>query len=123
MIATCSAFSYAELASLHPKSAAEFIYVRKISRSEFLGFFTGYITVLTGLISVSAVALGFSTYFKYYISLNPILISSLLILVTATINLSGIQNSAKVNFLFTLIEAVGLVFVIIIGWHWQIRIR
>lgn len=115
LIATCSAISYAELSSLYPKSAAEFVYVKEISGSPLLGFMVGYVTVVTGIISVSAVALGFSTYFKLYLDTDPVLVAIVLILFVATLNFSGIQQSARVNTLLTFVEAGGLIFIIIIG--------
>jgi len=51
LIAACSAISYAELSSLYPKSAAEFVYVKEISGSPLLGFVVGYVTVVTGVIA------------------------------------------------------------------------
>jgi APA family basic amino acid/polyamine antiporter len=115
LIAGCSAISYAELAALYPKSAAEFVYVKEITGSDFLGFLVGYVSVATGVISVAAVALGFSSYFKFYMDVDPVLIAVFVILFAAAINFSGIQRSAHVNTLFTFVEAGGLLFVIVIG--------
>ena len=115
LIAACSAISYAELSSLYPKSAAEFVYVKEISGSPLLGFVVGYVTVVTGIIAVSAVALGFSTYFKLFLDTDPVLVAISLILIVATLNFSGIQQSARVNTLLTFVEAAGLIFIIFIG--------
>jgi APA family basic amino acid/polyamine antiporter len=79
LIAACSAISYAELASIYPRSAAEFVYVKEISGSPLLAFVVGYMTVVTGIIA------------------------------------SGIQQSARVNTALTLVEAGGLIFIIVIG--------
>lgn len=117
-IAACSAISYAELSAIYPKSAAEFVYVKEISGSPLLGFVVGYMTVVTGIIAVAAVALGFSTYFKLYIDTDPILVAIVLIVVVATLNFSGIQQSARVNTVLTFVEAGGLIFIIVIGISW-----
>jgi len=116
LIAGCSAVSYAELSSLYPRSAAEFVYVKEVTGSPFLGFIIGYVTVLTGVISVAAVALGFSSYFKLYLNINPVVVGIAIILLSAALNFTGIQQSAKVNTVFTIIEAGGLLFIIVIGF-------
>ncbi len=118
LIAGCSALSYAELSALYPRSAAEFVYVKEISGSPFAGFLVGYITILTGVISVAAVALGFSSYFKLYFDVDPVIVGIAVIVLTAALNFSGIQESARVNTVFTLIEAGGLIFIIIIGFKY-----
>jgi basic amino acid/polyamine antiporter, APA family len=130
IIAALSALSYAELSKLFPKSAAEFIYVQETTKSKQLAFFIGFLTVLTGLISAAAVALGFAGYFKVFfdflIPVFPILgsiplsvlvisVAILIILILSLINYKGIEESAKLNTIFTIIEAGGLVFIIIIG--------
>jgi len=115
LIAACSAISYAELSSLYPKSAAEFVYVKEITGSPFLGFVVGYVTVVTGIIGVSAVSLGFSSYFKLYLDVDPVLVGIGLILTVATLNFRGIQLSARVNTLLTFAEVGGLIFIIFIG--------
>lgn len=115
LIAACSGLSYAELSSVYPKSAAEFIYVKKITGSSFTAFMVGYITILTGVISAAAVALGFSSYFKLYLDIHPVLVASMVIVAAAVLNYSGIQKSARVNTVFTLIEAGGLLFIIAVG--------
>jgi APA family basic amino acid/polyamine antiporter len=114
-IAACSAISYAELSSIYPKSAAEFVYVKEISGFPFLGFAVGYLTVVTGIVSVAAVSLGFATYFKVYLDADPVMVASVLILAVAMLNFLGIQQSARVNTVLTFVEAGGLVFIICIG--------
>jgi len=115
LVAACTAVSYAELSSLYPKSAAEFVYIMEITGSTFLAFVVGYVTVVTGIISAAAVSLGFSTYFKLYLDTDPVLVAIVLILIAATLNFRGIQQSARVNTLLTFVEAGGLIFIICIG--------
>ncbi|MBT4870573.1 MAG: amino acid permease [Candidatus Diapherotrites archaeon] len=115
IIASFTALSYAELSKLFPKSAAEFVYVQETTKSKALAFFIGYMTILTGFISAAAVALGFSTYFKIFGIGNPIFIAIAVIVILSIINFRGIEESAKLNTIFTIIEAGGLIFIIIIG--------
>ncbi|MBT4192168.1 MAG: amino acid permease [Candidatus Diapherotrites archaeon] len=115
IIASFTALSYAELSAIFPKSAAEFVYVQETTKSKSWAFFVGYLTIVTGVISVAAVALGFASYFKFFFPINPIIIAVAVIAILSLINFRGIEESAKLNTIFTLIEAAGLVFIIIIG--------
>ncbi len=116
VIAMFTAFSYAELTTLFPKSAAEFIYVQETTESKAAAFFIGYVSILTGIISASAVALGFAAYCKLFISINPVWLAAGIIILMTLINLKGIVESAFLNTIFTLIEVGGLFFIIITGW-------
>jgi basic amino acid/polyamine antiporter, APA family len=115
IIASFTALSYAELSAIFPKSAAEFVYVQETTKSKSWAFFVGYLTIVTGVISVAAVALGFASYFKFFLPINPIIVAVIIIAILSLINFKGIEESAKLNTIFTLIEAAGLVFIIIIG--------
>ncbi len=75
----------------------------------------GYVTVVTGIIGVSAVSLGFASYFKLYLDIDPIMVGIVLILIVAVFNFRGIQLSARVNTLLTFAEVGGLLFIIFIG--------
>ncbi len=116
-IALFTAFSYAELTTVFPKSAAEFVYVQETTENKTFAFFIGYVSIITGIISASAVALGFAAYGKLFISINPSFIATGIIIILTLINLKGIQESAFLNTIFTLIEVGGLIFVIVIGWR------
>ena len=115
LIAACSAISYAELSALYPKSAAEFVYVKEITGSPFMGFVVGYVTVFSGIIGAAAVSLGFASYFKLYVNIDPVMVGIVLILVVAVLNFRGIQLSARVNMLLTFVEVGGLLLIIFIG--------
>lgn len=114
-IAGCTALSYAELSSLFPKSAAEFVYLKRATGSSLLAFLVGYLTIFTGITSVAVVALGFSTYFRIFLPISPILVSILLIIGLSIINFKGIRESAKLNTICTLITISGLLLIIVFG--------
>lgn len=115
IIASFTALSYAELSSIFNKTAAEFIYVQETTKSKLAAFFVGYTTILTTIISAAAVALGFATYLKLFFPISQGLLAILLIVLVSLISFKGIEESAKLNVIFTLIEAGGLIFIILIG--------
>jgi len=115
MVAALTGLSYAELSSVFPKDAAEYYYVKIACGCEILSFMVGWLTILTGIISVSAVALGFAGYLQGLFGLPRIVAALVLIVVLSYINYLGIKESTGMNILFTFVEAAGLVLFIAIG--------
>ncbi len=111
--------SYAELSAMFPKSAAEFVYTEKAFKIRLLSFLLGWIIIFSGILSAATVALGFAGYLAALIGFSPIILvvifAVILIVIVSLINFVGIRASTWTNILFTLIEASGLIFIIIIG--------
>lgn len=122
-IASFTGLSYAELSTMFPKAAAEYTYVRKAYGGKFLSFLVGWLLVFTGVVSTATVTLGFAGYFYSLfgeiISISKnfliILTASILIVILSFINFLGIKESSKFNIIFTAIEALALIFIILIG--------
>jgi APA family basic amino acid/polyamine antiporter len=115
-LAICTAFSYAELSSIFPKSAAEYVYVKNATEKLSLSIFVGCLTIFVGIVSASAVAIGFSNYLSVFLPGYPkILFSILIVSVLSFINFYGIRESIWFNTIFTFIELSGLVIIIFIG--------
>lgn len=117
--AVFSGLSYAELSSMFPKSAAEFLFVKNAFRNNFLAFLIGWMTLFTSVISASTVALGFGGYLTGFFGL-PIVVSAVsLIALLSLINFIGIRESSWMNVIFTLIEASGLILIIYLGFTYS----
>ncbi|MBN2203086.1 MAG: amino acid permease [Candidatus Aenigmarchaeota archaeon] len=115
VIAGMSGLSYAELGSMFPKEAAEYIYSKKAFRNNIIPFIIGWTTIFTGIIAASTVAIGFGGYFSALTGLNPLISAICLVLLLSFINFYGIEESAKINLVFTAIELLGLLLIIILG--------
>ncbi|UCF58843.1 MAG: amino acid permease [Candidatus Bathyarchaeota archaeon] len=115
MVASLTGLSYAELSSVFPRDAAEYVYVKIACGCEILSFMVGWLTILTGIIAVSTVALGFAGYLQGLFGFPRVLAALILILVLSYINFLGIKESTRINILFTLVEVAGLVLLIAIG--------
>jgi APA family basic amino acid/polyamine antiporter len=116
VIATFTGLSYAELASMYPKAAAEYVYVRKAFKNNFLAFIVGWLMIFTMIVSASTVALGFGGYFAGFFS-SPLMISAALIIIALSfLNFYGLRESSWMNIVFTMIEVAGLAFIIYIGF-------
>ncbi|MHA2037913.1 MAG: APC family permease [Promethearchaeota archaeon] len=111
--------SYAELSAMYPKSAAEFVYTEEAFKKRILSFILGWIIIFSGILSAATVALAFGGYLSGLIGIPSIylniIFAIILIVILSLINLIGIKTSTRTNIIFTLIEAAGLIIIIIIG--------
>ena len=111
--------SYAELSSMYPKSAAEFVYTEEAFKIRVLSFLLGWIIIFSGILSAATVALGFAGYLANLIGIPSIILvvifAIILIVILSLINFVGIRASTWTNIIFTLIEASGLILIIVIG--------
>ncbi len=115
MVAVLTGLSYAELSSMFPKEAAEYVYVKTACGCKILSFVIGWLIIVTGTISVATVALGFAGYFQSLFEFPRLVAAVILITLLSCVNFSGIKESTRVNILFTLVEVAGLVFIVSIG--------
>ena len=116
IVALFAGLSYAELSSIFPKAAAEYTFVKNAFKNNFFAFIIGWLTAITSMITAAAVALGFGGYFSEFLNI-PIVISAIaLIGILSIVNFMGIKESSWTNTVFTIIEAAGLILIIIIGF-------
>ncbi|HXG74281.1 MAG TPA: amino acid permease [Candidatus Nitrosotenuis sp.] len=113
--ATFTGLSYAELSSMYPRAAAEYVFVKNAFKSNFVAFIVGWLTLFVAIISASAIALGFGGYFTT-ISGVPIAAAAVMAVIGLSfLNFLGIRESSSINIIFTIIEAAGLALVIWLG--------
>jgi len=116
IVALFAGFSYAELSSIFPKAAAEYVFIKNAFKNNFFAFVIGWLTAITSIITAATVALGFGGYFLEFFDV-PIIVSAIGLLgILSLLNFIGIRESAWTNTVFTIIEAVGLILIIIIGF-------
>ena len=112
--------SYAELSAMYPKSAAEFVYTEEAFKKRNLSFILGWIIIFSGILSAATVALAFGGYLADLLNISSIFIiivyGVLLVIVLSIINSIGIKTSTRTNIIFTLIEVLGLIIIIILGF-------
>ncbi len=116
IVALFAGLSYAELSALFPKAAAEYVFIKNAFKNNFFAFVIGWLTAITSIITAATVALGFGGYFAEFFEV-PIIISAIGLLgILSLVNFIGIRESAWTNTIFTIIEAAGLILIIIIGF-------
>lgn len=114
-VAAFTGLTYGELSSIFPVSSAEYAFVERAFRSKFLAFIIGWLVLLSGIISASAIALGFGGYFRVFVAAPEALTAVALILILTLLNLWGIKEAVRANVAMALIEISGLILIIIFG--------
>lgn len=107
--------SYAELATRYPVSAGEAAYVRAAFPWRPASVFTGLVTIFIGIVSSATVALGAAGYIAQFIDWPQSAIVVVVLLALGAVASWGILESVLLASLFTLIEAGGLIVIIVSG--------
>ncbi len=119
VIGALTGLSYAELSAMFPKSAAEFVYTEEAFKVRLLSFLLGWIIIFSGILSAATVSLGFAGYLANLFGISfyflVVIFAIVLIVILSLINFVGIRASTWTNIIFTLIEAAGLILIIIIA--------
>ncbi len=115
IVAIFTGLSYAELSSIFSKDAAEYNYTKQAFGKEWLSFGVSWVLIVAGVISAATVAIGFAGYFSHIFGGNINLIAFGLVVIMSILNYFGMRDSARFNNIASLIEAAGLILVIIIG--------
>lgn len=105
--------SYAELATRFPVSAGEAAYVRAAFHSRLASTLTGFVTIVIGIVSSATVALGAAGYIGQFIDWPPSAIVVTVLLALGAVASWGILESVLLASLFTLIEAGGLIAIVV----------
>jgi len=115
VIATLTGLSYAELGSMFPKDAGEYIYVREAAHRKYPAFLIGWLMVFIGIVASATVSLGFAGYLNVLTGF-PVMAGAAGLIIAATIlNFWGMRESAMMNMTLTLISVLGLSIVILLG--------
>jgi amino acid transporter len=113
-----TAYSYGRLVQRRPKDSPEFQYTA-LAFGPRVGFVAGWLMLVADVLAAGAVALGFGGYLAHLagtsVTLNALI---LLALVALTLHV-GISQSVALAMVLTVVEALGLLFVIMLGLpHW-----
>ncbi|MGH8501195.1 MAG: APC family permease [Gammaproteobacteria bacterium] len=115
-LALLTATSYAELVTKYPQAAGAALYVHKAFGRPFITFIIAVAVMASGISSASTSALAFGgDYLQTFVAVPQVLAAVLFLVVLTIINFRGISESIKLNLGLTIIEASGLLIVIIIG--------
>ncbi|MCZ7403033.1 MAG: amino acid permease [Candidatus Methanoperedens sp.] len=111
-----TALSFAELAHSIPKEGGGYEYARELI-SPFAGFISGWLWILSNVVTGVVVSLGFASYLALFIpfpvSVN--LVAALACLVVTFINYLGARDSSLVNDILVIIKLLILAFFVVFG--------
>ncbi|MFH1424896.1 MAG: APC family permease [archaeon] len=114
VVALFTAFSYAELSSIFPKDAGEYVYAEHAFGKK-LAHLVGWLILSAGIISAAVVAIGFGSYFSALFG-TPVLAPAIAMLaILSYVNFIGVRQSANLNVIFTIIEVGGLIAIIVLA--------
>ncbi len=122
IIVALTGLSYAELSSMYPKAGAEYEYATQ-AFGKRMAFFTGWLVIFASIMGATTVAIGFGNYFSAFFGINWLFGAVLIILLSTIVLLTGVQQSARMGAIITLIEAFGLIFIIFIGLPFAVNLR
>ncbi|HLC63386.1 MAG TPA: APC family permease [Candidatus Nanoarchaeia archaeon] len=114
VVAAFTGLSYAELSTLFKGDAGEYDYTKKAFNKKLAWFITMAI-IFTGIVSASAVSLGFAGYFSKLTGFSYLYSALALIILMSWLNFRGIDDSSRFNTVATMIEFAGLIIILFIG--------
>jgi APA family basic amino acid/polyamine antiporter len=115
MIAALTAFSYGELAARFPVSAGEAVYVHQAFDVRWLSMAVGLFIAIAGMVSSATLARGFVGYFQVLLNLPDALLIIGVVALLGFVAAWGIKSSVRIAATLTLIEAGGLVMIVIVA--------
>ena len=114
LIASFTGLSYMELSSMFPTASAEYEYSRR-PFGDTIAFIIGIMVILSGVVGAATVALGFAGYFSAWTGAPTLPVAVGLLIALGIILLVGVRQSIIFAIIFTIIEAGGIIGIIIIG--------
>jgi len=115
-LAAFTGLSYAELSSAFPKAGAESTYVLMASKSKLLSFIVGWLIAVAGILAATTVSLAFAGYLTEFIKFDLLLVAAIVLAVLSLINFLGIDLSTKINIFCSIVEMLGIIIIIILGF-------
>lgn len=116
-IALFSAFSFAELSARFPYSAGEARYIQEAFGRKWLAAAIGWLVIATGVVSAATLANAFTGFVQRFIAAPDWLIICLMVIGLGLVTAWGINESAILALVVTLVEIGGLIFIVVVAGH------
>lgn len=119
IVAGLTALSYAEMGSRFPMSGGEAHFCEQGLGSPKLALLTGWLVLCSGIVSMATVARAFAGYVLEWFSISSppasAAVAVAFLTAIAVVNLWGIRQTSRLNIVSTIVEASGLLFVLLTG--------
>jgi basic amino acid/polyamine antiporter, APA family len=117
LVALATGLSYAELAAMHPRAGADYVYARAaFPRPRMLAPMAGFLLAASAIATSATVSTAFGGYAGLFVPTPAWIAAVGLLLAVTAINLAGVRLGSRANIAMTLAEAAGLVLVVALGW-------
>jgi len=113
VVAAFSAFSYSELAARFPDAGGEVVYVQEALRIPLLSMGVGILIAAAGMLSAATIARGFAGYVQVFWEAPAPMILVIALVSLAGAAIWGVKESLTIAAVLTLVEAAGLLAVIL----------
>jgi basic amino acid/polyamine antiporter, APA family len=115
IVALFTGLSYAELSSMYPRAASEYVYLGRAYGNRLLSFLTEWTMLVTEMVAAAAVSIGFAGYLSSEFSVPEIPVAVTLLAVLTFIAIGGVRASLRLNTLLSLVAIGGLAVVVFAG--------
>jgi APA family basic amino acid/polyamine antiporter len=121
VVALCGALTYAELGAMMPRAGGLYVFLSDAYGGIF-GFLFGwayFLVVNTG--GLAALAIGFSTYFGFFVPLSDIGVTVVAIVgicIVTVLNVIGVKAGGIFSDVFTILKLLGIAVLILVGLGW-----
>lgn len=112
VVALFTGLSYAELASVYPRAASEYVFLGRAYGSPILSFITQWVMWITEIVAAAAVALGFAGYLASVVPVPQELTAATLLAALTMVAIVGVKESLRLNTLLSIVAIAGLVVVV-----------
>jgi amino acid transporter len=95
----------AELSSIFPKSAAEYIFAKNIFDNDFVASIIGCLRIFVVIVSAATVATGFSQYLSIFLTQLPTVFTAMAVIaILSAVSFHGISELIRISTIFTFVE-------------------
>ena len=115
VIALFTGLSYAELSSMFPRAASEYVFLGKAYGNRLLAFLTEWTMLATETVAAAAVAIGFAGYLTSEVNVPEVPTAAILLIVLTLIAMGGVRGSLRLNTVLSLVAIAGLAIVVFAG--------
>lgn len=122
LVASFTAFTYAELSSRFPVAAGVAVYLHEGFGKAWLSVTAGLFIALAGMLSAATIVKGFSGYAQLYLPLAHEIIIGMILIILVLIAIWGVAESVFTAASLTLLEILGLLIIIALGYNYLDKI-
>ncbi len=115
LVVIFTALTYSELSSRYPLSAGEAVYIHRGLGLKWVAVFAGLLICASGIVSAATLCRGFIGYCQVFIDIHDRFALVLLIITLGGIVVWGIKEAVITAAVFTIIEIIGLLLIIVTG--------